>query len=87
MPEDEAADLLAGADGADVIISHSPPKGIADRTSDGISVGSVSVRDAIARVQPKVTLCGHIHDCWGEEGLIGKTLVRNLGPTVNWLEI
>jgi uncharacterized protein len=87
IPEDEAAELLARADGADVIVSHSPPKGIADRTSGGISVGSTAVRDAIARVQPKLVVCGHIHDCWGEEGTIGTSRVKNLGPTVNWLEV
>lgn len=87
LPEDEAAALLAGADGADVIVSHSPPKGLADRTSQGLSVGSTAVRDTIARVQPKLTLCGHIHDCWGEEGMIGATRVKNLGPSVNWFEI
>lgn len=85
--EDEAEALLAGADGADVIISHSPPKGIADRTGSGLSVGSTAVYAAAERVQPRLLLCGHIHDCWGEEGTIGKTRVRNLGPTVNWFEL
>lgn len=87
LPEDEAAGLLASADGADVIVSHSPPKGLADRTSQGLSVGSIAVRDAIARVQPELAVCGHIHDCWGDEGMIGATRVKNLGPTVNWFEI
>jgi Icc-related predicted phosphoesterase len=87
LAEDEAAELLAGADGTDVIVSHSPPKGVADRTSTGLSVGSTSVRDAIARVQPKLAVVGHIHDCWGEEGMIGETRVKNLGPTVNWFEV
>lgn len=87
LPEDEAAALLEKAEGADIIISHSPPKGIADRTSTGLSVGSTAVRDAAERVQPKLLLCGHIHDCWGEEGMIGETRVKNLGPTVNWFEM
>ncbi len=87
LTEAEAAELLENADGADVIVSHSPPKGIADRTSTGLSVGSTAVWDAAERVQPKLLLCGHIHDCWGEEGLIGETRVKNLGPTVNWFEV
>ncbi len=87
LTEAEAAALLGNADGADVIISHSPPKGIADRTSAGLSVGSTAVLAAAERVQPKLLLCGHIHDCWGQEGTIGKTRVKNLGPTVNWFEI
>ena len=87
LSELDAEELLAGAAGAEVMISHSPPKGIADRTATGLSVGSTAVRDAAARVQPKLLLCGHIHDCWGEEGMIGETRVKNLGPTVNWFEI
>jgi len=87
LTEAEAEALLESADGADVFISHSPPKGIADRTSTGLSVGSTAVHAAAERVQPKLLLCGHIHDCWGEEGTIGVTRVKNLGPTVNWFEI
>ena len=87
LTETEAEALLAGADGADVLVTHSPPKGIADRTSTGLSVGSTAVRAAIERVQPRLTLCGHIHDCWGQEGRIGASRVHNLGPTVNWFEI
>lgn len=87
LTEAEAADQLRAADGADVMISHSPPKGVADRTSAGHSVGSTAVYDAAARVQPKLLLCGHVHDCWGEEGLIGETRVKNLGPTVNWFDM
>ncbi len=87
LTEAEAETLLAGAEGADVIVSHSPPKGIADRTSMGHSVGSTAVYSAIERVQPKLTVCGHIHDCWGEEGMIGSTRIVNLGPTVNWFEL
>lgn len=87
LTEDEADELLQKSFGADVIVSHSPPKGIADRTSDGISVGSMAVYTAAEWVQPKLLLCGHIHDCWGEEGMIDETRVKNLGPTVNWFEL
>ncbi|HHS94102.1 MAG TPA: serine/threonine protein phosphatase [Rhodobacterales bacterium] len=87
LDEDEAQSLLQGAFGADIIVSHSPPKGVADRTSDGTSVGSLAVRVAAEWIQPKLLLCGHIHESWGEEEMIDGTLVRNLGPTVNWFEV
>ena len=86
LSEQQAAAMLTAAEGADILVSHSPPKGIADVTSQGQSVGSTAVRDAIERVQPRLALCGHIHDCWGHEGTIGTARVVNLGPTVTWFE-
>lgn len=87
LSEAEAAAMLAGCVAADVLITHSPPKGIADRTSRGVSVGSVAIAAAIDRVQPGLALCGHIHDSWGQEGRIGATRVVNLGPFPNWFDI
>jgi Icc-related predicted phosphoesterase len=87
LTEDEAEALLAGMTDADILISHSPPKGLADLTSSGHSVGSAAVRAAIERDQPKLCLCGHIHDSWGRSGFIGRTAVHNLGPSANWFEV
>lgn len=87
LTEDQAAAMLAPCEAADILVLHSPPKGIADRTSQGLSVGSTAIRDAIARIGPRLAVCGHIHDCWGEEGRIGATRVVNLGPAVTWFDI
>lgn len=87
LSEDAAAALLAGCEAADVMVLHSPPKGVADVTATGHSVGSTAIRDAIERVQPQLAVCGHIHDCWGQEGMIGATRVVNLGPSVNWFQV
>ncbi|MDP5217506.1 metallophosphoesterase family protein [Ruegeria sp. 2205SS24-7] len=87
LSEAEAAELLDRCQSADVLITHSPPKGTGDVTSQGMSVGSTAVRDAIERLQPKLSVCGHIHDSWGARGRIGVTQVANLGPTVNWFEV
>ncbi|WP_372570896.1 metallophosphoesterase family protein [Ruegeria jejuensis] len=87
LSEAEAAELLDRCQRADVLITHSPPKGTGDVTSQGVSVGSTAVRDAIERLQPKLSVCGHIHDSWGARGRIGVTQVANLGPTVNWFEV
>ncbi|PJE33951.1 serine/threonine protein phosphatase [Pseudooceanicola lipolyticus] len=85
--EAEATRLLAPCDRADVLVLHSPPKGVADSTSAGMSVGSQAIHDAISRLQPRLALCGHIHDSWGQSGMIGATKVVNLGPTPNWFEV
>jgi len=50
LSEEVAEGLLAGCECADVLVVHSPPKGVADRTSTGLSVGSLSIRAAIERV-------------------------------------
>lgn len=86
LGEARATALLNACDAADILVVHSPPKGVADLTSAGHSVGSTAIRDAIRRVQPELALCGHIHDSWGATGLIGATKVVNLGPTPNWFE-
>lgn len=87
LTEAAAAALLDRMDTADILISHSPPKGVVDQNREGRSLGSRAVQAAIDRVQPKYCFCGHIHDSWGKTGTIGQTEVRNLGPTVNWFEM
>ncbi len=87
LSEDEAAALLAGIARADLLVVHSPPKGVADRSSAGNTLGSAAIRAAIERVQPRLAVCGHIHDSWGRRGLIGATQVHNLGPNVTWFDL
>lgn len=87
LSEESAAEMLAGCDLADILVTHSPPKGVGDVTSRGVSVGSVAVRDAVMRIKPKLVLCGHIHDSWGQEGMIGDTRVVNLGPEGRWFDL
>jgi Icc-related predicted phosphoesterase len=87
LSEAQAEERLATCETAELLVTHSPPKGIADRTSSGQSVGSTAIRDAIARIQPKLALCGHVHDCWGEEGVIGQSRVVNLGPNARWFAV
>ncbi len=71
----------------DILITHSPPKGVADVASTGQSFGSTAIRAAIEQVQPRYCLCGHIHDSWGVRGRIGRTEVINLGPAPVWIEL
>lgn len=87
LDEDAAAALLSHCEMADILVLHSPPKGVADLTSNDLSVGSTAIRDAIARIQPQLAVCGHIHDSWCKTGMIGATRVVNLGPRPNWFDI
>ena len=87
LGEAAAADMLLPMQQTDLLVLHSPPKGIADTNSSGRSLGSTAIHDAILRIQPRLAVCGHIHDSWGRSGLIGATPVHNLGPTVNWFDL
>ena len=87
LTEAEAARLLSTMGKVDILVTHSPPKGVADKTSSGASVGSEAIRAAIERVQPRLALCGHIHDSWGVRDWIGTTEVVNLGPRPVFFEL
>jgi Icc-related predicted phosphoesterase len=38
------------------------------------------VRDAILRQAPVLVVCGHIHDCGGQQAIVGTSPVVNAGP-------
>lgn len=87
LSEAQAAEMLASCNEADILVLHSPPKGVVDLTSAGQSVGSTAIRAAIERIQPRLAVCGHIHDSWGKRGGIGETEVVNLGPRPTWFDL
>jgi Icc-related predicted phosphoesterase len=78
--EDEASHLLKDSPSGGVLISHSPPKGILDISSDGRRLGSTALRDAIIVKNPSLVVCGHIHASAGQIDRFGETTVINAGP-------
>jgi len=78
--EDEAYDLLHACPSGGVLISHSPPMGMLDISSDGRSIGSQAVRETVLTKKPKLVVCGHIHGSAGQIDRIGETTVINAGP-------
>lgn len=87
LSEEAAEAAFAAADKPDILLVHSPPKGIADVHSVMGSIGSTAVFAAAERLQPRLLLCGHVHDCWGQRGHIGRTEVVNLGPGLTYFEL
>jgi Icc-related predicted phosphoesterase len=65
--EDELAEKWALIpNDIDILITHSPPHGIWDRTADGQNAGSTSLHAVGSmRVRPIVSVFGHIHEAYG----------------------
>lgn len=78
--EKEAQKLLAACPENTVLISHSPPKGVADISSRGESLGSTAVREAVIQKNPLLVVCGHIHESWGIRENLEGSMVINPGP-------
>ncbi|MEP2718731.1 metallophosphoesterase [Pseudophaeobacter sp.] len=87
LSEAEAEEMLARCTKADLLICHSPPKGQGDVTGQGHSVGSTAIHNAVARLQPQLTLFGHIHDSWGFRGEVSASQTANLGPEPSFFEV
>jgi Icc-related predicted phosphoesterase len=86
LDEEAAAAKLSGCPADAVLVVHSPPLGHCDASSAGEHLGSTAVLAAIEQKQPRLAVCGHIHESWGAESEIGSTPVFNLGPEGRVLE-
>jgi uncharacterized protein len=77
LTEEEAADRLAACPDGGVLVVHSPPKGYVDGKRH---LGSEAILRTIEEKQPRLVVCGHIHEAAGEEARVGATRVINAGP-------
>jgi uncharacterized protein len=82
LTEEEAETMLAGLEENAVLLSHSPPKGHVDK-----GLGSEAVLRAIESKHPRLVLCGHIHELWGQESRVDGTPVLNLGPAGTLIDV
>jgi Icc-related predicted phosphoesterase len=87
LNEEQALTMLENCSPDAVLVVHSPPRGHVDQSSAGEHLGSEAVLDAIEQRQPRLAVCGHIHESWGEESRIGRTPVFNLGPEGRMIEL
>jgi Icc-related predicted phosphoesterase len=86
--DDEAATtMLALCPEGAILVLHSPPHGHCDTNRGGDHFGSAALLRAIEEKNPRLAVCGHIHESWGCESQVGDTPVRNLGPKGAWIEI
>lgn len=50
----------------DILLTHGPPKGILDKTFQGLEVGCEMLLNRIEQIQPKYNVFGHIHEGYGQ---------------------
>lgn len=70
------------ARGADILVTHTPPYGILDRTMFGHHGGSEAIKRVIDEHKPKLSVFGHIHESPGVERN-EHTVFVNPGPLKN----
>jgi uncharacterized protein len=86
LDEDAARAALEPCPEGAFLVLHSPPHGHADE-SRGRHLGSHAIAEAIAARRPRLAVCGHIHESWGERSKIDGIPVLNLGPDGVVLEL
>jgi Icc-related predicted phosphoesterase len=63
--------------GIDILVTHSPPKNILDKTYSEENVGSPGLLgEVIGRIKPKVHVFGHVHEAYGTVQMDGITFVN-----------
>ncbi len=80
LDEEEANGMLSEAPEGCVLVVHSPPHGHVDTDSSGQHLGSEAILRVVEAKRPRLTVCGHIHDSWGQRSEIAGSPVANLGP-------
>ena len=60
----------------DILITHGPVHGILDKTQNGSSAGCMDLLNTVRRIRPKFSICGHIHEAYGQETSLGTTFIN-----------
>ncbi|MFZ2632355.1 MAG: metallophosphoesterase family protein [Desulfosalsimonadaceae bacterium] len=63
-------------DSQTIVVVHPPPRGVLDQVMGRFHSGSKMVRELVEKTQPKLLICGHIHEAARIEH-IGQTTVVN----------
>ncbi len=78
--ENQAAEMLSNCPVSAVLVVHSPPYETVDQDGGGHHFGSRAIREAVEAKQPRLVVCGHIHNDWGREFQLGNSRIINAGP-------
>jgi Icc-related predicted phosphoesterase len=87
LDDEAASEMLTACPAEAILVLHSPPQGHCDTNGAGDHFGSAALLGAIEEKHPRLAVCGHIHESWGCESLVGDTPLHNLGPSGTWLDV
>ena len=85
--EEQAMAMLDGCPSDGVLVVHSPPLDTVDRDSARRVRGSQSIRDCVLAKNPRLVVCGHIHDDWEKRVTLQSSQILNAGPRGVVMEI
>jgi Icc-related predicted phosphoesterase len=74
-------------EGVDVLITHTPPLGMRDRTFRGEHVGCGELAAALPRIRPRLHCFGHIHEAYGQHTEGGTIFVNGSCCTLQYQPI
>ena len=71
-----------------ILITHGPPYGTKVDLIPGLGhIGCISYINFIKKYKPILHICGHLHETWGTEDKLDKTLIINPGPEGKIIEV
>ncbi len=80
LDEEAATVMLTLCPRDAVLVLHSPPHGHCDSNGSGDHFGSRALLRTIEEKEPRLAVCGHIHESWGCESKIGRHPGPQPGP-------
>jgi len=63
-------------DNTDILVTHSPPYGILDKTTRGNLTGCPFLLKKIKKIKPQLNIFGHIHEAYGVHKENGTTYIN-----------
>lgn len=89
LPEEQLAQKLRWiedqVDKNAILITHSPPKGILDKVTNGLHAGSQSIFDLVKAKQPLFHVFGHIHEAFGHDKIDNTICCNTSCLWTDWL--
>ncbi|CAK7215036.1 hypothetical protein SCUCBS95973_002339 [Sporothrix curviconia] len=67
------------AENTDIVLTHSPPEGILDRTAAKQRLGIPGLFQSVAKIRPQLHCFGHVHASWGAKLAAWRNATKTAG--------